>query len=370
MNILLLHAYSAANKGDAAILSVQLQDVRAEFPDCDIRISTLDSATEGATFEGVPLHSGLFYHIAFAPKTIGEKFFNVLKAIIGIYPKEAKQFFDDLAWADKIIGVGGGYITARKGLKPTVALWLTLLEFNLAFKTQKPVELAAQSIGPFGDERQQAMAAKTLQKVSAIVVRERISEKLLQDMGISKDRVSLKPDLAFRFRSDKKQAMREHLIGLGVSMSQQVVAITVREWFGEEAQQQYEQIIADFADWLIKEKNMQVLFVPQVTSKLHHDDDREVQARIVKRMQASQSVWSLETEYDHFEIKGIYENMNYVVGTRMHSVIFALTANIPVIAIAYEHKTQGIMEEQGLGNRVVDITRLSLKKLQDLFERT
>ena len=46
-------------------------------------------------------------------------------------------------------------------------------------------------------------------------------------------------------------------------------------------------------------------------------------------------------------------SLDYLVGTRFHSVIFALAARVPCIAIGYEHKTRGIMRDLSLDGWVL-----------------
>lgn len=367
MNILLLHAYSVENKGDAAILSGMLSGLKSAFPGADFRISALDTRHHKKDFEGVPWEPGLFYQIIYAPKSAPGKLIRLAKAFFGIYPKESQSFFDALSWADIIIGVGGGYINARPSFKSTISLWLTLLEFKLAKKTGKPVVLFSQSVGPFAYRFQKYLARRVLKDIDLILTRESLSFGLLKNMGLKDSQIRMSPDAGFAFVSDKKQAMKGHLERLGINFSRPVVAITVRNWLPGRAQGGYEYSLAKFADWLISQKAMQVIFVPQVTSGLHNDDDREVQHRIINRMEERNSLWSLNKNYDHYGIKGIYENMDFVVGTRMHSVIFSLTGFIPSLAIAYEYKTPGIMADLKLSEWVIQIEEVNFKVLSQKF---
>lgn len=52
----------------------------------------------------------------------------------------------------------------------------------------------------------------------------------------------------------------------------------------------------------------------------------------------------------------------------MHSNIFALISDVPVVAIQYEHKTQGIMDRMGLGHATVDIEKISFEELKQKVE--
>ena len=60
--------------------------------------------------------------------------------------------------------------------------------------------------------------------------------------------------------------------------------------------------------------------------------------------------------------------MDYFVGTRMHSNIFATSMAVPTTAIAYEKKTNGIMETVGLQNYVVEINDITAEELYNKVE--
>ncbi len=69
---------------------------------------------------------------------------------------------------------------------------------------------------------------------------------------------------------------------------------------------------------------------------------------------------------------GIYGRMKIFIGSRMHSNIFALSAGTPCIAIAYEHKTNGIMKMCGLEEWIIPIenidSRILINKIEELLD--
>ena len=60
--------------------------------------------------------------------------------------------------------------------------------------------------------------------------------------------------------------------------------------------------------------------------------------------------------------------MDYFVGTRMHSNIFATSMCVPTTAIAYEKKTNGIMETVGLENYIIEIDDITSSDLYNKVE--
>ena len=67
-----------------------------------------------------------------------------------------------------------------------------------------------------------------------------------------------------------------------------------------------------------------IIFIPQVTSEHHGDDDRITADKIYGLLKNKNDVYLLKNRYSHQEIKAIYSNLDLLVGTRFHSVIFSL----------------------------------------------
>ena len=61
--------------------------------------------------------------------------------------------------------------------------------------------------------------------------------------------------------------------------------------------------------------------------------------------------------------------MDVFLGTRMHSNIFALSGRVPVIAIGYLHKTQGIAAQVGIEDWVIDIQDIEAAGLISKFDQ-
>ena len=87
------------------------------------------------------------------------------------------------------------------------------------------------------------------------------------------------------------------------------------------------------------------------------------------RTAAAKSRSSSEQAGDHRQIKAAYNQLDFLIGTRFHSVIFSLTSGVPCIAIEYEHKSRGIMRELGLEHWVLAIGDVTEARLGRLFDK-
>jgi hypothetical protein len=172
-------------------------------------------------------------------------------------------------------------------------------------------------------------------------------------------------DSGFAFVSNKAN---KSIPELKISKEQKLVGITVRSWLKKDEQKHYEKTIAEFADHIIEKYNVFIVFIPQVTVEHHGDDDRESGQRVYSFITHKKNVHLITERHDHNVIKTIYGELDYLIGTRFHSVIFALTSYIPCIAIEYEHKTRGIMRDLSLEEWVINITKINTCELIKLFD--
>jgi colanic acid/amylovoran biosynthesis protein len=67
-------------------------------------------------------------------------------------------------------------------------------------------------------------------------------------------------------------------------------------------------------------------------------------------------------------LKALYAELEVMIGTRMHANILSIISGTPVVAVAYEHKTAGIMNMLGLASFVVPIDQAS-ERLQAVTQR-
>ena len=61
------------------------------------------------------------------------------------------------------------------------------------------------------------------------------------------------------------------------------------------------------------------------------------------------------------EMRTIIANANFMVASRFHSCIFALLEGVPVLAISYNYKTEGIMDMLEMSDCVRDISSVSAR---------
>jgi colanic acid/amylovoran biosynthesis protein len=379
MKILISHVYSNENKGDAALLAVLITELRRMFIDPEITILTMDGVANDEHFEGVPMKNGFMYHAANQYHRRGLKYlYSGLMLITTLsyaaifratrkkmpLPRHLKEVAEEYHNTDLIVPVGGGYIRGKSGFVNSLKFLFMVQPLIFGTIIGKPTVNYTQSIGPFGNRLQRIIVTWTLRHLDGIIVRERITQDLLKKLGITKN-VILSVDSGFLFTSNVERDLRAEL---HIPPEQITVGITVRKWLPKKEQSMFESEMATFCDYVIKKYRAAVIFIPQVTSARYHDDDREPSMEIYQQLARQDSAYLILDHLDHHAIKALYGSLDYLVGTRFHSVIFALTSYVPSIAVGYEHKTEGIMRELGLQDWTMPIEEVTAEKLEPLFD--
>jgi colanic acid/amylovoran biosynthesis protein len=71
-----------------------------------------------------------------------------------------------------------------------------------------------------------------------------------------------------------------------------------------------------------------------------------------------QNIIVLDDQYSSDVQQTIIRNATLVIGSRYHSIVFAINNNVPFVAINYEHKIAGLLELLHLSKYQVDITNI------------
>jgi colanic acid/amylovoran biosynthesis protein len=371
--ILITHVYSSDNKGDAALTSVLLSDLKRVFPAAKQRILKLDHVHESGKFESVPEYASfmhfalnkyknpfvkLAYVMFMLPATlVWALVFRAFGKRLWL-PRELRMVADMYAAADLIVAVGGGYIRSRKGLFNRLNIPLLLHPLLFGSILGKPTVLYSQSVGPFVNSYEPAMVSFVLRKMALVILREDVSAGLLNKIGV-RENVVRSVDSGFLLRAKRPVNVRKRY---GIAKDTLLIGVTVREWLHGEEQEAYERAVASVLDAVVERYGARVLFIPQVTAA-KGDDDRIASRRVREFMYEQQNAVVIEDAPDHFDVKAIYNELDVLLGTRFHSVIFSLTSHVPVLAIEYEHKTSGIMHDLNLDHWVIKIEEATSEAL-------
>lgn len=75
----------------------------------------------------------------------------------------------------------------------------------------------------------------------------------------------------------------------------------------------------------------------------------------LKEKGSNKNVIVLDDTYSSDIQQTIISKSDLVVGARYHSIVFAINQNIPFVALSYEHKIQGMLEELEIAEHCIDL---------------
>lgn len=236
----------------------------------------------------------------------------------------------------------------------------------------KPVYIFPQSIGPFRHDWEAALTRAVLRRARIVMVREQVSLDKLAAQGFEHPRLALLPDLAFAFQGAAPEAAQAWLGRMGVDLAagRPRLGLTALNWAVQNPQftrqSEYEQALAEAAAGFIQHTGGQAVLFAQVCGPSLAADDRVPARRVAERLRAlGPQVVQIDEPASPELLRTAYSFMDLFVGTRMHSNIFALAGGVPALAVAYRHKTRGLMETMSLADWVLEIEKVTGVELRE-----
>ncbi len=374
MKIVITNLYSAANRGDAAIVMGMKNALEEYFPDSEVIILSKFYRV-AQTITGLKSYPPLIDRLKF----LG--YLELIYFLVWAYlyrkniklptfgkEKRIRNYLD----ADVIISVGGGYLNDNY----PVAILRWLFEFYFSKLLGKRVIIYANSVGPFNKFWLRPLTRFVFNKLDLITLREPQSKEVLDSIGVNPSRIHVTADAAWCIEplghEEGFQLLKREVPDLSKGLK---VSISVRLWEfykrdNKEAHSRYIKAIGGLVDHLVENGKAQVFFLSTCTAfGGYRHDDRIIAQEIIKNIRNPHKVKILHGEYLPQQLSAIYANMDLHVGTRMHSNILAMLSGTPVVTVRYEPKTKGMMDSFGLGEWVVDIEEINSERLIQMVDK-
>lgn len=283
---------------------------------------------------------------------------------------EQRKTLQILEQSDAVFVKGGGLLQTYGGWTSTYAMYFWVYPILLAWSRNKKIYVMPNSFGPFQGPFVRKIAKWALKKCTLLTARETRSENVMKKELHLMPQVF--PDLGFFL--NKSELTKEKLCStFELPENRKWVAITVRPYrFPNEEDPagiygRFIQEMSLFIRWLYQSGYMPVL-VEHTLAVHSHEDDRACIQAIVQSLPREAYRLVSETAFDCRDLKAVYGYCDYLVGTRFHSVIFALSSGIPSLAITYAgNKAEGIMHDMGLDAYVTPMREVTCEVLKARF---
>jgi colanic acid/amylovoran biosynthesis protein len=260
------------------------------------------------------------------------------------------------ASADIIISTGGTYLVDYYFLEPRI------FDYQIAHFFDRPLVFYTQTAGPFETPRYRRALRSVMNQARLICLRDQESVANLRDIGVTDTPLVEAADAVFSLADpDDLEAARERTYP---QRDRPRVAVSVRHWphfqtrSTDEGMQKYRQGVRSAVRYLAQHHGAEVNFVSTCQGvPEYRNDDAQVAQRVVSGLSDQvREIVTVDTSFHSpTDLKEHLKSYDFVIATRMHMAILALTAGTPVLPIAYEPKTTQLFRKLGLSEWVTSI---------------
>jgi polysaccharide pyruvyl transferase WcaK-like protein len=234
----------------------------------------------------------------------------------------------------------------------------------------KELVLLPQTYGPFKRPLTRVMVRYIMNHASLVYSRDlagfELAKNLLKNPS-DKEKVRFTPDIAFVLDPRRpvnnqidsleriKQSNNKILVGLNVSGLLLNGGYTRDNAFRLKVD--YFKLIRMIIERFAKYENVSILLVPHVFPPAPGiESDVNACAAVYESLEKEHKdrIILLQGKYDQSEIKYVIGLCDFMIGSRMHACIAALSQNIPAAGIAYSKKFHGVFESIGVADCVAD----------------
>lgn len=243
---------------------------------------------------------------------------------------------------DMIIELSGDCFTDGYGVIP---YFYYLFPLVMGILLKKDVIIYAQSIGPFESNIMKHIGKIILNRCKLVTIREDITKNYLEKIGYNKF-VST-ADSAFLL----DPMPLKKIDGVILHDSKPLIGICISESLSRYSKlngskteyNTHIDVMVKVIDYLTEQLDANVLLIPHVYDTVGGHDDRAIEHTCYTKSKNKNRIKLIEEEYSPDILKEIISHCDLFIGSRMHSTIAAVSTYVPTIAIAYSHKTHGII---------------------------
>ncbi len=326
IDVMISGYYGFHNSGDDSILSAIISNLRKKCP--NIRITVLSkNPQETSKIHGVDAIDR----------------FNIYRILTALR-------------RTKLLISGGGSLL--QDVTSSASLYYYLAVMRLAKLCGAKVMLYANGIGPISKKQNIRYVKRVVSKTDLVTLREKNSRDELQGILEESVPVFVTADPVYALENEEGRLVDEAIRRSGISDGAEFFIIALREW--KYSDNEIEEKIAEFADAVSRKYGITALVVP-----MQDIYDKEISTRIAEKISGRCGL--LECGLPPQTMLGVVGRAKFVVGMRLHTLIYAVKNSVPAIALDYDPKVDAVMESvgQGLSMKVENVNVEKLCLLAD-----
>jgi polysaccharide pyruvyl transferase CsaB len=332
----LLGSYGGLNIGDEAILTSIVDSLRANCPFAEIVVFSRD-----------PGHTRMHYPV---------------DRVVDARDGSRQAVTEEIGQLDLLILGGGGLLYDSEAR-------IYLREVRAAHARGVPTVAYAIGAGPLTLAEDCSAVREVVSAMTRVTVRDEESKRVLEDVGVSVP-IDVVADPALLLTPE---VFDEDMLRCeGVPPGVRLIGMSVREP-GRAAPNldvdAYHALLAAVADFMVHRYQAHILFVPMERTDVRHSH------AVLAGMVAADHARVLNGCYRPREVLGLMAHLDFVVGMRLHFLIFAGISGVPFLPLPYAGKVfdfarrSGVPALQGVTRECVGPLVATLDHMWDDRER-
>lgn len=298
--VLILGYYGFRNTGDEAMLNALIKHLRA-------------FSKEICVFSGDPKYTSTLHNVSSVKRSL--KFPGIAKELLSRV-RTIKQ-------CDIMIIGGGSLFNDKWHIFP-----FGLYEATWCKIFGKKIIVCGVDVGPYNSFLAKIMAKLFFKAIDGIAVRTKGSSRELKKLKIENHLIAT--DLAFLNERGNKDNGKKLLLNNNIPVKN-LVGVSLRHYKGITEKNISE--IARSLDLFIQNTNANLLFIP-----FQYHLDIGICNKTINMMESRDKVYLWDRESDFREIIDIMSVLDFMIGMRLHSLIFSAINEVPFLGIAYHLK--------------------------------
>jgi polysaccharide pyruvyl transferase CsaB len=350
LSIVIAGWYGFDNVGDEAFLN---QFIRAVGPGPDCHLTVL-----AANFErSYMLRENQYISINTHPRLISR---NLLKTLTLSGIRETINIIKN---CDILVVGAGSLIHDRFGL---YALLPVIDDIFIAKLFKKKIFLYGLGVGPLDRRLERWLAGLALGKADVLTIRNRESVSIVESLGVPSEKIQLVADPVFLLSAFPISVQRNPLSALPRGTVKCVGVFMCRPpEYSIERMRIYCQQVAAALDEIHRLFHVHFVFLPMSTHPLQ--DDRVASFMVKVNMTSSEAATVVDYPIPPEEMKWLTGQMDYNIAQRFHAAIFSFSQAVPFVALPYDPKVKGFLNDNALTDYMVEMDQDIKKRLVQAF---
>ncbi|MBE6686327.1 MAG: polysaccharide pyruvyl transferase CsaB [Ruminococcaceae bacterium] len=327
-DIILSGYYGFGNFGDDLVLMLLIERLKKENPYLEILALTKD-----------PHKSQRIYNVNCKNRY---NFKDVLSAI-----KHSNNYIN-----------GGGTLLTDVTSKRSLDYYCSMLRY--AKKKGLNTMLLGSGIGPFNGEQSKKKAKQALECTDIIALRDTNSLEIIKGFDL-KNKIYSTADMAFLLSSDSEATrLTKNILRKNNLKKDNYFVVSLREW--KYNAPDFESAVAAACDYIAKKHNIIPVFIPVQPEK-----DLSISRQTASIMETEAVIIDRPMESINI-LPEIISGSRFSLSMRLHPIICSFVYSKPVIALSYDTKVSGFVEENNAG-LCIDVSEITKDKLIEFADK-